>query len=72
LLATSRDPTQRKRRKGGEHRERSRDASTGLRQRRRPQDDDAHRIVRKAEGTEKAVLANVRVARAVNRISRYS
>jgi hypothetical protein len=36
------------------------------------QDDDARRIVRKAEGAEKAALVNVRVVRAVNRISRYS
>ena len=41
---------EKKRRKIGE---RMRDPSAGLRQRRRPQDDDAHRIVRKPESTEK-------------------
>jgi hypothetical protein len=32
----------------GDHREGERDPSGGLRQRRRPQDDDAYRIVREA------------------------
>jgi len=49
--ATAKDLTQRTQRKGGEHRESGRDPSAGLRQRRRPQDDDAHRIVRKLERT---------------------
>jgi hypothetical protein len=37
----------------GEHREGGRDPSAGLRQRRRPQDDDARRFVRDAEKGEK-------------------
>jgi hypothetical protein len=44
--------TEKKRRKIGARR---RDPSAGLRQMRRPQDDDAHRIVREAEGAEKTV-----------------
>jgi hypothetical protein len=38
-----------------------RDPSTGLKQRCWPQDDDARRIVRKPEGTEKALLVRVRM-----------
>jgi hypothetical protein len=38
-----------------------RDPSAGLKQMRRPQDDDAHRMVREAEDAEKTV--NRRLAR---------
>jgi hypothetical protein len=43
---------EKKRRKIGE---RMRDPSAGLRQMDGPQDDDSHRTVRKAEGTERTV-----------------
>src|SRR5271167_3055742 len=48
----AKDLTQRTLRKTGEHRECGRDPSDGLKQRRRSQDDDARRIVRKPENTE--------------------
>jgi len=71
----AKDLTQRPQRKTGEHRERradrrsaenaeetGRDPSAGLKQRRRPQDDDACRIVRRAKSTGKIACATMQGA----------
>jgi hypothetical protein len=52
-LRKSKDLTQRAQQNGGEHAEGGRDPSAGMRQSRRPQDDDVRRIVRDAEDAEK-------------------